>query len=625
MKNDELFEIIGDISGRHIEGAKKHKTVWKKWAAMAACLCVVIAAAFMITLRVPDGYKDGAEEPDHTHEDYISENGHLLQNYKTSETYGSLEELLLHLSGNDYHGRDLDSNEGASISSEGSDVVLGAEAAAFNGYVYHIADSGVEILNFDSEVKGYINCDATELFVSGDTLILKSGHTVGDELNYESYSAVSVYSLADPVNPALTYEYEQKGELVECYMAGDKLYLLTSDGVCACGYSRLSELSEYEPTLKINGEAASWNDWNDDDISILGEPVSVNYVAATVFDIDAGVITDKQAFYGDIDNVFFGDGWLAMSVQSVTEEVLTQPDIYTFDESLTYTGKLDLAGITEVDKEHRLNNDTLADGVYLTLTSVSKSGEFYRAVGTWTKIENGENVQELFVVTANIATGEAKHNQIYTENDVFSIDDIYWEDNMAIVCVSAFDLETAEYSNKFVIAEFDGMVINLYMRDFSTDPVNGVENYYAYGSPYGNIKTLIPLENGIYLRFNGVPNGFDIFDFSDPESYKLLYESEGEIAEDERFDFIWHRLADNVFGVMHMKMGEGEEIRETEFSYRIYRADPYQEDAFVLLNEYSFGKTDSFASSSVGLTVFEYEGEYYFMTQSSSAVTKLEW
>ena len=143
MKNDELFEIIGDISGRHIEGAKKQRStgVWKKWAAMAACLCIVVAAAFMITLRVPNDDKDVGKEPDHTIDDYIAENGHLLINYKTSETYGSLEELLSHLSRNDYHGRTLDSNGGGSnVSSKGENVIFGAKAVAYNGYVYRIAD-----------------------------------------------------------------------------------------------------------------------------------------------------------------------------------------------------------------------------------------------------------------------------------------------------------------------------------------------------------------------------------------------------------------------------------------------------------------------------------------------------
>ena len=105
---------------------------------------------------------------------------------------------------------------------------------------------------------------------------------------------------------------------------------------------------------------------------------------------------------------------------------------------------------------------------------------------------------------------------------------------------------------------------------------------------------------------------------------KLVYRSDGEIADDERFDFIWHKLADNIFGVMHMKMGEGEEIRETVFSYQIYRVDPNSDTPFTLLNEYTFGKTDSFTSSSVGFDVFEYEGEYYFVSDWTEGITKIE-
>ncbi len=637
MKSDDLFEIIGDISDRHIDGAKKTKNtgMWKKWTAMAACLCIVVAAAFMITLRVPDGYEGGNDERDYTHDDcpnddciepdYPVDNGPSMSYQKTSETYGSLDELLKYLSRNDNH-TDKDSNGGGrDLSSSGDTVLGGVTAAAYNGYVYRVGDGCVEILNFDGEVKGIIECFATELFVCGDKLVLKGGRTVGNELNYDSYSSVCVYNLENPLDPVCIYEYEQKGELAACYVADGKIYLITFDGVCACGYSRYSDLSQYQPSLTINGQ---YEPWEDENIKILGEPTSVNYVAISVFNVQAGEITEKQAFYGDIEDIFYGEGWLAVITQSRTEKYISQPDVYTFDGSLTYTGKIDIAEITGIDRNNSINDEGLTDGIYITLTSVFKSGETYCGIGTNTQVNGEENVREVFAVTADTTTGKVKHNQMYTENDLFNIDDILWEDNGAIVCISSFDLTTGEYSNKFVAAEFDGTAIDLYLRDFGTDPVSGVENYYAYGSPYGNIKTLIPLGGGVYLRYNGVPDGFDVFDFSDISSAKLLYKSTGEIADDERFDFIWHKLDNdkygNVFGVMTMKIGAGENIRETEFSYRIYRVDPYQDEVFLLLNEYTFGKGDSFSSSSLGFEVFEYEGEYYFVTQDSDAVTKIE-
>ena len=105
---------------------------------------------------------------------------------------------------------------------------------------------------------------------------------------------------------------------------------------------------------------------------------------------------------------------------------------------------------------------------------------------------------------------------------------------------------------------------------------------------------------------------------------ELVYRSDGEIADGERFDFIWRKFDDNIFGVMHMKMGEGEEIRETEFSYQIYLIDPNSDTPFTLLNECYFGQTDSFVSSSVGFEVFEYEGEYYFVSAWTEGITKIE-
>ena len=54
MKNEKIFNAVGKISDELIEdavittGKKTHTTVWVKWAAMAACLCLVVAFAFIM-------------------------------------------------------------------------------------------------------------------------------------------------------------------------------------------------------------------------------------------------------------------------------------------------------------------------------------------------------------------------------------------------------------------------------------------------------------------------------------------------------------------------------------------------------------------------------------------------
>lgn len=53
MKQESLFEVLGDIdecyvSQAHMPARKKGRSVWIKWAAIAACVCLVAAGAICI-------------------------------------------------------------------------------------------------------------------------------------------------------------------------------------------------------------------------------------------------------------------------------------------------------------------------------------------------------------------------------------------------------------------------------------------------------------------------------------------------------------------------------------------------------------------------------------------------
>ena len=56
MKKEQLYEVLGDINENYINDAhktakKKIRAVWVKWAAMAACLCLVATAFVMPRLQ----------------------------------------------------------------------------------------------------------------------------------------------------------------------------------------------------------------------------------------------------------------------------------------------------------------------------------------------------------------------------------------------------------------------------------------------------------------------------------------------------------------------------------------------------------------------------------------------
>lgn len=57
MTKEQLYEAFGEISERHVEGARKQKTsrkpAWVKWGALAACLCLVAGGAYCYKLEHP--------------------------------------------------------------------------------------------------------------------------------------------------------------------------------------------------------------------------------------------------------------------------------------------------------------------------------------------------------------------------------------------------------------------------------------------------------------------------------------------------------------------------------------------------------------------------------------------
>ncbi len=54
MKREELFELLGDIAPEYVaEADRRPKRVWQRWAALAACLCLVVGAVVLPGLLSP--------------------------------------------------------------------------------------------------------------------------------------------------------------------------------------------------------------------------------------------------------------------------------------------------------------------------------------------------------------------------------------------------------------------------------------------------------------------------------------------------------------------------------------------------------------------------------------------
>jgi len=543
-----------------------------------------------------------------------------------------LSELLSYLSSNDYHASTLsaDGNSTVNIEASSQQITEGAKLVACQDHAYHIGREQVVISGLDGtgSPTSAIAGEAEQLFVFGDRLVTVNSYVSGgSELDEERSVSVKIYDASNPDVPMLVDEFIQLGSMVACYQSGDDLFLMTADGVCACGWSRLDDTDGYVPALSQNGAAVAWEDH---EICILGEPTSVQYIAATMIDVRTGAVTDKQAFYGDIDEVFYGSGWQAITTQATTDNLMLHPDIYTFStkDSFEYTGKISTASLLELEAGVRLSNGRLPDGSYPAVKSVTMADGVYRAVGEYVTISGDNQKTELLAITADMKSGAAKYDLLALDNSLrFDMHHLLWEESRAIVTVTTMKLSGYDVNveGRLFFVEFSGMDIRTLGTELRVDVVTGVDGTYAYGNPFGELEPIIPMGGGIYLRYNGTPDGIDVFDFSDSAAPQLIYDSPGDIPADSRFEFEWKVYDENTFGIMVLTPGAGGEYRDGTFSWNIYRVDAENENPYTLLTAVDLGKEEGFYASNLGFETLEHEGAHYFITVGIDRVQRIEW
>ncbi len=104
--------------------------------------------------------------------------------------------------------------------------------------------------------------------------------------------------------------------------------------------------------------------------------------------------------------------------------------------------------------------------------------------------------------------------------------------------------------------------------------------------PLERAEPFIVLEDGIYLRYNALPDGFDIYDFSDSAAPRLLYRSGGMLEEEERFAFENEVYGENTFGVLKITPDENGDYKNAACTWQVYAVDITGAEPFILLEEY---------------------------------------
>ena len=332
---ERLIDAIGDVEERFIEEAtpiirRKVVNVFQMASVAAVFVVMVISGAMLLTTNRD---KDELVESITVTRAPIRATLPADDDKKTSE-FESLDELLVYLGENEEHPK-VDGPLDYRIEiGEAVGMVTNDDGGIHEGYKYVVKDRKVNIVdldNKDGEAAAVMDIDANRCIVTDGKLIVLtwisledvSSNKVSLEKRKEAQE-VRVYDLSNQVEPKLEYEYVQNGSYATSYVVEGKFYLLTGDGECSCGYSG-GDKEKYISKLSVNNEAVKWTD---SDIYVLGTPTRLQYVSLTEYDIINGKITNKKAFYGDVEKVHIGTERIAIET-SIASEVKSK--IYTFN------------------------------------------------------------------------------------------------------------------------------------------------------------------------------------------------------------------------------------------------------------------------------------------------------
>lgn len=643
MNRQDLYISFQEIDDAILErsetaGALRPKHLWLKRGVLAACVCLLATIAIAVPRILPTRFSADPEIPPvgtDTPPGGTSDGEDFIVYGSTSDTYADLPALLAYLSDHDVHDdQRQDATRGGGVSPargesgqlEKAELVesTGVAVDVTGKYAYHIGENVIQISLLDgSNTKnvGSIGETADDIFICNNHLLLVSQfYSGGDEmdLNAELSARVRIYDITAPENPVLQDEYTQLGRLTACWMDGANLYLVTDDGVCACGWSRLNDTSGYYPALSHNGEAV---EWDEKEISILGEPTRVQYSAITVINGNTFEIVSKKALYGNILKTFYGEDWLAVTVASGTDKAKENPVLYTFQGDLRFTGKINAAQILNVSEKNELKDYVPQDGSYLDIVSVAKADGIYRLLGT-DRVRDGEETTSYFMaIAANTETGASGTQLLPAENYPYgTFTEILWETNRAIICVgimnNIFSTEI-EQETRFLFAEFDGLEVKFFENELTADYLNGRVGL-SYGNPLGKFSTLIPMGQGIYVRYSNFaegPGGFDVFDFSDSTAPRLLHRSEASLSGKNAFDYAWYVYDEHTFGTLKVLLGAEDYCRDVNLSWCVFSVDPTREEPVYLQQEYPLDKKiKTFVGADVlGYVVFHAGHDTYYV------------
>ncbi len=637
MRGGELLDKMNFVLPAYIEAADnmspKAKPLWRKRPVAAACiaLAAIVILYFVYPAQLPTSiYYDS------------SQNGsgqEIVISQSTSDVYSDLWQLLADLSVNENHDGDSQTEavlkntscfgSNGDVEEEKNSLVENTGVALSNNgtYAYHIGENAVQISLLNGEQTspvGSINVLADGIFVCNNTLLVVSQFASGNnELTMQYQVSIGLYDITEPQKPVLMEEYTQLGQLTACWMVNAELYVVTNDGICACGWSRREGTSPYYPQLSRNGQILPWNEEN---ISILGEPTRLQYTAITVINGNSREVVHQQALYGDIQQLFYGENYIAATVAGKNTNAGKNPEIYIFDGHLQFIGKINATKIIETATQNQLQASPWQNDYQLQIVSLTQWNGIYRILGSYSNGQEKNGSSWLMAIAADMQTGQSGLALLSAaEYPQAAFTEILWEENRAIACVRTVQaISSAEVNQetRFLFVEFDGLHVQFYETELQADYLNGRVGC-SYGNPLGNFATLIPMGNGIYLRYCHLaegPGGFDVFDFSDSAAAKLIYRSDASLSGKDAFDYIWYVYDNQTFGTLKVLLGDEDYFRDVRLSWCVYKLEIDHGVNLSLQKEYPLqGEIKTFfGADDIGFSLFTTGKTLYYVMENMS-------
>ncbi len=562
MKSEKLLELIGKMDDGLVEEALCRPVTqrpWARWAVVAASAAAVVLLV-LVAGRVFSPASPGVPITAVSGGDIAGISG-------TSETYQSLDQLLSHLSRHDNHSADSLSeggSKGGLSGIDGSGCVEGSNAVVVNGHICHSGDEGIVISRPEGDGAAKVctlEIFGARLFALGDRLAAVCQTDISspdDPLDYQLNVHIYVYDLSRPEEPQLVMLTSQSGSYQGAFLSSGMLWILSSDGECACGYSRLEDKSGYIPTVTVDGQPVPLTD---EQLHILGEPTMVRYLAVCGISLDGTVLEETQALYGDISNVFFGDGYLALETSTFDGRRVSQPDVYLFDigGTISYKGKISTAAILDIPSAV---NPSAESAQSFELVSFSTDEERYRMTGTLHTHSGDFGSTRIAAIEISRGLDCCSAALSETISGAVTITETVDEPNRQIICYSTFG-DDFTMSGHFAFALYDDN-LSVVTPAGNINHMDGIDMIFSYGSPYGQFSTIVPMGE-VYLRFEGSPDRIQAYDLSDPLHPAPVGGVSLALEDIQRFCYLSHIYEDGRIGFIVLTPGLDE---EGEYNYR---------------------------------------------------------